>query len=82
MSNTSYKLQGGDGGRVLNSGEGEVSGGYKWLQMVEDTVFSNLESSNLENVIDLVGVTHLAGSGIGGNFDVIQVASGTCIAYK
>lgn len=81
MSSTAFNLQGGSGGHVLNSGEGAQTGEtYRWIQMVEDTVFSTL-AGNLDNIADLQTITHLAGTGIGGNFTSVTVTSGTCIAY-
>lgn len=83
MSSTSFHLQGGNGGHVLNSGEGAQTGkNYRWIQMIEDTVFTTLTDATLTNVADLQGITHLAGTGIGGNFTAVTVASGTCIAYN
>jgi hypothetical protein len=81
MSSTAFLLQGGNGGHVLNAGEGAQTGKtYRWLQFVEDTILSNL-AGNLTNVVDLQGITHLAGTGIGGNFTAVTVTSGTVIAY-
>ena len=81
MSSTAFNLQGGSGGHVLNSGEAPQTGKtYRWIQFIEDTVFSNL-AGNLTNIADLQTITHLAGTGIGGNFTAVTVASGTCIAY-
>lgn len=66
---------------MLNAGEGAQTGKtYRWIQFIEDTVLGNLEG-NLDNVADLEGITHLAGTGIGGNFTAVTVTSGTCIAY-
>jgi len=82
MSSTAFLLQGGNGGHVLNSGEGAQTGkSYRWIQMVEDTVFSTITGSTLTNTADLATITHLAGTGIGGNFTAVTVTSGTCIAY-
>ncbi len=81
MSSTAFLLQGCNGGHVLNSGEGAQTGKtYRWIQIIEDTVFTTLQG-NLTNIADLQGITHLAGTGIGGNFTAVTVASGTCIAY-
>jgi len=81
MSSTAFLLQGGNGGHVLNVGEGAQTGkSYRWIQFIEDTVFTTL-AGNLTNVADLQTITHLAGTGIGGNFTAVTVASGTCIAY-
>lgn len=81
MASIDYNLQGGSGGDVLNAGEGAQTGKtYRWIQFIENTVLSNLEG-NLANVADLETITHLAGTGIGGNFTAVTVTSGTCIAY-
>jgi len=81
MASIDFNLQGGSGGDVLNAGEGAQTGKtYRWIQFIEDTVLSNLEG-NLANVADLETITHLAGTGIGGNFTAVTVTSGTCIAY-
>ena len=81
MSSTAFHLQGGNGGHVLNSGEGAQTGkNYRWIQFIEDTVLSTLQG-NLTNIADLQSITHLAGTGIGGNLPAVTVSSGTCIAY-
>ena len=76
----SYQLQGQQGGYVLNVGEGAKTGNWRWIQIVTDTVFTTL-TGNLTNIADAQGITFLAGTGIGGQFTAITVASGTCIAY-
>lgn len=82
MSREAFLLQGGNGGHVLNSGEGAQTGkNYRWVQIVEDTVFANVASDTLTNVADLESITHLAGTGFGGNITELTVTSGTCIAY-
>lgn len=82
MSREAFLLQGGNGGHVLNSGEGaQASKNYRWVQCVTDCVFSNVESSTLTNVADLETITHLAGTGFGGDITALTVSSGTCIAY-
>lgn len=82
MSREAFLLQGGNGGDVLNSGEGaQVGKNYRWIQCVEDCVFANLESNLLGNVADLESITHLAGTGFGGDITAVTVTSGTCIAY-
>jgi hypothetical protein len=82
MSREAFLLHGGNGGHVLNTGEGAQTGkNYRWVQIVTDTVFSNVESSVLTNVADLESITHLAGTGFGGDITALTVTSGTCIAY-
>ena len=82
MSREAFLLQGGNGGHVLNSDEGDqTSKNYRWVQCVTDCVFSNVESNLLTNVADLESITHLAGTGFGGDITALTVSSGTCIAY-
>jgi hypothetical protein len=76
----SYQLQGQQGGIVLNSSDA-VSGNFRWIQVITDTVLADLLSPNLVNSTDLTSITIPAGIGIGGNFTNIEVVSGTIIAY-
>jgi hypothetical protein len=81
MSSTAFHLQGGNGGQVLTSASGAQTGkNYRWIQFVTDTVLTTLQG-NLTGISGLQTITHLAGTGIGGNFTAVTVASGTCIAY-
>ena len=65
---------------MLSSGESDT-GNYRWIQVVNDTVFSVLFSSTLQQEGNLVGPTIPAGIGIGGRFSAITVTSGVVIAY-
>ena len=76
----SYDLQGQGGGVVLGVGD-NGSGDFRWLQVITDTVLSDLTSLNLDNDLELVGPILPAGLGIGGKFSVISVSSGVVIAY-
>jgi len=77
----SYQLQGQQGGDVLGAGD-TISGDYRWIQIVNDTVLDGLTSSNLDNANPaLIGPTLPAGLGIGGKFTSISVTSGLVIAY-
>lgn len=76
----SYQLQGQQGGEVIATGGLGTGSAYRWVQTVQDTVFSNLEG-NLDNIGDLTGVTIPAGIGIGGNITAVGVTSGLVIAY-
>jgi hypothetical protein len=83
MSREAALLQGINGGHVINAGESTVTGNFRWIQMIEDTVFTDITDATLENVADLESpITHLAGTGFGGNITSITVSSGTCIAYN
>lgn len=62
-------------------GSGAVSGNFRWIQVITDTVLTDLISSNLVNSTDLTSITIPAGIGIGGTFTNIEVSSGTIIAY-
>lgn len=82
MSADAYILQGGNGGHVVNSGEGAVAGSFRWVQCLTDTVLAGVTNGLLSNAGDLVGVTLPAGVGFGGLTSSIEVTSGTVIAYK
>ena len=75
-------MQGGNGGHVVNSGEGSVTGNFRWVQIVADANFSSITDETMENVADLQGFDHIAGTGFGGNITELTVASGTVIAYN
>jgi TRAP-type C4-dicarboxylate transport system permease large subunit len=78
----SYDLQGQGGGRVITSASGAVTGTFRWIQVVTDTVFSALSSSNVANASSLQTVTIPAGVGLGGRFESITVTSGVVVAYN
>ena len=78
----SYDLQGQGGGRVITSASGAVTGTFRWIQVVTDTVFSALSSSNVANASALQTVTIPAGVGLGGRFESSTVTSGVVIAYN
>ena len=82
MSREAHLLHGGNGGHVINSGEGAVTGEFRWVQIVEDTVFSVVTDATLTNASDLQTITHAAGTGFGGNITALTVTSGTVIAYN
>lgn len=77
----SYDLQGQGGGQVITSASGAVTGNFRWIQVVTDTVLSALTSSNISNASALQTITIPAGLGIGGRFTAITVTSGVVIAY-
>jgi len=81
-SPVSYDLQGQGGGVVLGTEVLTATGNFRWLQVITDTVFSTLTSSNLTNTADLLTITVPAGVGIGGRFTVVTVTSGVVIAYS
>jgi hypothetical protein len=79
----SYQLQGGQGGQAYNSADGAVTGNFRWIQIINDTVFSAIASPNITNAnTKLISITHNAGSGLGGSFTGFTIASGTVIAYS
>lgn len=85
-SPVSYDLQGQGGGIVINVASGTVSGNFRWVQVITDASFSEIDSSGQAGTIG--GISRLwspvvipAGVGIGGRFTNITVASGVVIAY-
>lgn len=79
-SPVSYDLQGQGGGVVLDIGNVEL-GNFRWIQVINDTIFGSLVSTNIDFTSSLVGVSIPAGVGIGGNFTEIGITSGVVIAY-
>ena len=77
----SYDLQGQGGGILITSANGTVTGKFRWLQFITDTVLSNIVASNIEDIDALGGLTIPAGIGIGGMIAEITVTSGAVIAY-
>jgi hypothetical protein len=80
-SPVSYDLQGQGGGRVITSASGAVTGTFRWVQVITDTVLSVLTAPNLTNATALQTITIPAGIGIGGRITAITVTSGVVIAY-
>ena len=81
-SPVSYDLQGQGGGVVLSAGGvSSVSGDFRWIQVVSDTVLEVLVSTNISSVADLTETTLPAGLGIGGRFSSITLTTGLVIAY-
>jgi hypothetical protein len=77
----SFQLQGQMGGVVINAG-GSATGPFRWVQIVNDTIFSEFVSANLTNAATkLITITHPAGTGIGGSITNFTVTSGVVIAY-
>lgn len=75
----SYQLQGQQGGEFLSTG-GSTTGNFRWIQTLQDTVFSSL-NGNIDSIGDIAGETIPAGVGIGGHFTDVGVTSGLVIAY-
>lgn len=77
----SYQLQGQQGGIVFDAGD-TATGPFRWIQIVNDTIFSAIVSPNLTDAsTKLITITHPAGSGIGGSITSFTVTSGVVIAY-
>ena len=79
-SPVSYDLQ-GQGGGIAISDVDTYTGNFRWIQVVSDCVISTIESSNIDSVSVIAGITIPAGVGIGGRFTSISLTSGAVIAY-
>lgn len=79
-SPVSYDLQGQGGGVVIVASGNEI-GNFRWIQVINDAVFSIVASSNIGDADNLQSITIPAGVGIGGQFTNIAVTSGVVIAY-
>jgi hypothetical protein len=81
----SYQTQGQQGGIVLTGTDG-ADGPFRWIQFCDErgtvlAVGANQTAGNLVDISKLASRSFPAGSGIGGNFSRVQLASGTVIAY-
>jgi len=79
----SYQLQGQQGGVVL-TGADSVTGTFRWIQAIEDSVIlsdTGETAGNLADIVNLDGKTLVAGTGLGGVFTKVQISSGTVVAY-
>jgi hypothetical protein len=81
-SPVSYDLQGQGGGRVITLDSGAVTGTFRWVQVITDTVFSVFTAPNLTDASSLQTITIPAGVGIGGRITALTVTSGVVIAYS
>jgi len=77
----SYDLQGQGGGVVIEGDSVSVTGNFRWIQVLNDAVFSSITSSNINNSSLLLGSTIPAGVGVGGRFSEITLSAGIVIAY-
>jgi hypothetical protein len=77
----SYQLQGQQGGVVITPGAGTVTGPFRWVQVIQDTVLAGIVTTNIADDGDLLSTTIPAGIGIGGNISEIDLTSGLVIAY-
>jgi hypothetical protein len=68
-------------GAVTETGTTAVTGNFAAIQMIEDTVFTTLTSSNWSGDA-MTGVTFKAGQVIYGAFTAFTLTSGKVIAYK
>jgi hypothetical protein len=81
-SPVSYDIQGQGGGQVITSASGAVTGVFRWVQVITDTVFSVVTAPNLTGATSLQTITIPAGVGIGGRITALTVTSGVVIAYS
>jgi hypothetical protein len=75
------KSVGGFGCAYIND-QSEINGNFHGIQIIEDCVFSILESSNMENASALTSKTLYAGLIIESHFTKVQLSSGSVILYK
>jgi hypothetical protein len=80
-SPVSYDLQGQGGGLYIDETTGVINGDWRWIQVITDTVFHDITSSNIVDFDLIISKTIPAGIGIGGRFSSIDLASGAVIAY-
>lgn len=86
-SAVAYDLQGQGGSVVLSSVSSPTAltytGNIRWIQVVNDAVFSSVASAsgNVTGPTRLQTITLPAGLGIGGRFSSVTLTSGVVIVY-
>lgn len=80
MSAVDYQLQGQNGGVVVTSASGTVTGQFRWISVITTAVIAGI-SSNLTGEASLVGLSLAPGIGIGGETASFSLTSGVVIAY-
>jgi hypothetical protein len=80
-----YQIQGQQGGIVLTGTDG-ADGPFRWIQFCDErgtvlAVGAGETAGNLVDIDNLDSRSFPAGSGIGGVFSRVELASGTVIAY-
>ena len=86
-SAVAYDLQGQGGSVVLSSVSSPTAltytGNIRWIQVVNDAVFSSVASAsgNVTGPTRLQTITLPAGLGIGGRFSAVTLTSGVVIVY-
>jgi hypothetical protein len=82
MSREAFLLQGGNGGIVLTSANGAVTGRFRWVQVINEAVLEGITAPTLVGAAaELTDITLPAGLGFGGLITGLEVASGVVIAY-
>ena len=69
------------GGKAFTSADGAVTGNFRWVQIVNDAVFSGFTSNIADGATKLITITHPAGTGIGGIITGFTITSGVVIGY-
>ncbi len=82
-SSVAYDLQGQGGSIVLSTAATTYTGNIRWIQIVNDAVFSAVASAsgNVTGPARLQSITLPAGLGIGGRFSSVTLTSGVAIIY-
>ena len=81
MASDAYVLRGGNGGHMLDSGEGAVTGEFGDVVCLTTTVIAAITNPLIENISALATVSLPAGTRIGGLTTSITLTSGQAIAY-
>ena len=78
MGFPTHSIDGRNGGKVLVSGDGAVTGAFYCIQVLEEAV---LHADTAVSITDLAGKTIPLGVSVFGRFTTIRVTSGTVVAY-
>tara|TARA_R110000772_G_scaffold21929_1_gene59745 strand:+ start:1041 stop:1298 length:258 start_codon:yes stop_codon:yes gene_type:complete len=70
------------GSEAFTSGGSATGRRYGALQIINDTIFSNLVASNVESTGNLQGITIAAGTVLYGQFSALTITTGVVVAHK
>jgi hypothetical protein len=69
-------------GSIFVTGTQAYTGNFHAIQATEDCLFSQIQSSNMENVSGWLAKTLYAGVVLESDFTTVQLSSGAAVLYK
>ena len=70
------------GSDILEAADAVTGQRYGALQIINDTIFSNLVADNVDGITNLQGITIAAGTVLYGQFSALTITTGVVVAHK